>query len=104
MPLTETAIILVLAALAWVWIDSLRAREACLQAVRAACENEGLQLLDETVSVSRLRLARDDDGQLRIERHYAFEYSDTGNNRRRGSATLLGQEVSVLNLGLRLVY
>jgi hypothetical protein len=102
MPLTETVFILILAAIAWVWIDSLRAREACLAAVRSACEDDGLQFLDETVSVSRLRLARDDGGQLRIERHYAFEYSDTGNNRRRGGATLLGQEITMLNLGLRL--
>jgi hypothetical protein len=36
-----------------------------------------------------------------LRRTYAFDYSDTGNNRRRGSLVLLGQEVMLVNVGLR---
>ena len=86
------AIVLIVAGLAF-WIDSLRAREKALAAGRAACERNGLQLLDETVSGAATRLARDAEGQLRIRRVFVFEFSDTGNNRRRGSITLIGAEV-----------
>ena len=91
------AILLIVAALVF-WIDSLRARERALAAGRAACERYGVQLLDETVAASALRLARDRDGRLRIRRVFAFEFSDTGNNRRHGSVVILGAEVQDLQL------
>src|SRR5512133_1435490 len=95
--------LLILAALAWLWYDSLKARDAGIQAVRAACESEGLQLLDETMSIASLKPARNEEGQLALRRVYTFEYTDTGDNRRRGSIVMLGQNVLVINIGLRLV-
>lgn len=89
------AIILIVAGFAF-WIDSLRAREKALAAGRAACERNGLQLLDETVSGAGLRLARNEDGELRIRRVFVFEFSDNGNNRRRGSIVVLGASVQDL--------
>jgi hypothetical protein len=89
------AILAIVAAIAF-WADSLRARERALAAGRAACERNGLQLLDETVAGAGLRLGRDADGRLRIRRVFVFEFSDNGNNRRRGSVTVLGAEVQDL--------
>ena len=103
MPIMEITGILILAALGWLWLDSLKAREAAVAAARAACEAEGLLLLDATVSIASLKLARDDDGRLKLQRAYDFEYSDTGDNRKRGSLVLLGTSVVLLNVGLRLV-
>lgn len=94
----EAAAIFVIAAAILFWIDSLRARERALAAGRAACERYGLQLLDETVAASALRLVRDGEGRLRIRRIYSFEFSDTGNNRRQGSVVILGAEVQDLHL------
>ena len=74
------------------WIDTLRAREAALVAGRAACERYELMLLDDTVAVTKMRLARNAEGRLRVSRVYGFEFSDTGNNRRRGSIALLGSQ------------
>ncbi len=85
-------IIIIVAGLAF-WIDSLRARERAMAAGRNACERNGLQLLDETVSGASTRLARDPEGRLKIRRVFVFEFSDTGNNRRRGSITLVGADV-----------
>lgn len=92
-------LLLVVAGLAiWFWSDSLKAREAGMRAARRACEEEGCQLLDETV-VGQLRgFARDDQGVLRLRRAYLFEYSDTGDNRRPGSVTMLGHEVELLQV------
>ena len=82
----------------FLWIDSLRARERAVQAGRAACKRYDLQFLDDTVSFKRLRLARDGEGQLRFARTYTFEFSDTGNNRRRGAVMMLGAQVQDLQL------
>ncbi|MEJ2479060.1 MAG: DUF3301 domain-containing protein [Acidihalobacter sp.] len=82
-----------LAAVVWAWVDALRAREAALRACRRTCARLGLQLLDETVALRHLRLRRDADGRVRLRRHYAFEYSERGNERRQGEAVLLGRRV-----------
>jgi len=95
----DLASLLLLGALAWLWFDSMQARDIGLRAVRAACAVEGLQLLDETMSIAGLKLARDDDGRLLLQRNYRFEYSDTGDNRRSGSLVMLGQEVVAVAIG-----
>jgi hypothetical protein len=94
----ETAAIVLIAAAALFWIDSLRARERALAAGRAACGRYGVQLLDETVAISALRLARNSEGHLRLRRTYTFEFSDTGNNRRHGAIVMLGGELEDLHL------
>ena len=91
------AIVLIFAGL-FFWVDSLRARERALLAGRNACERYGVQLLDETVAFARLRLARNDEGQLRLKRTYTFEFSDTGDNRRHGAIVMLGSELQDMQL------
>ena len=94
----EGVAIVVIAAGLLFWADSLKARERALQAGRSACQRYDLQFLDDTVSFTRLRLARDEDGQLRIARTYTFEFSDTGNNRRHGAIVMLGGELQDMQL------
>ncbi len=94
----EGIAILVIAAGGLLWLDSLRARERAVRAGKSACERYDLQLLDDTVSFTRLRLARNDEGQLKIARTYTFEFSDTGNNRRRGAIVMLGGDLQDLQL------
>ncbi len=102
MPGLEIFGILMLAGVAWLWLDSLKAREIAVRAARAACMADGLLLLDDTVAISNLKPARDDDGHVKLQRAYNFEYSDTGNNRLTGSIVLLGHRVMLLNVGVRL--
>lgn len=94
----EVGAIVVIAAGIFLWLDSLRARERAVQAGRAACQRYELQFLDETVSFTKLRLARDQEGQLKIARTYTFEFSDTGNNRRHGAIVMLGGQLQDLQL------
>jgi hypothetical protein len=94
----EGAAIVLIAGGIFLWLDSLRARERALKAGRAACERYQLQFLDDTVSVARLRLGRDADGQLKIARTYTFEFSDTGNNRRHGAIVMLGGQLQDVRL------
>lgn len=92
--------LLLLAATAWLWLDSLKAREIAVAAARAACDAERLLLLDYTVAIQRIGLARDGDGVLRLRRVYEFEYSDTGNNRTPASIAMLGSRVLLIRLNL----
>lgn len=101
MPGPEIIGIIILGALAWLWYDSLRAREAAVRAARAACAAEGLMLLDDTVAIASLKPARDDDGRLKLQRAYDFEFSDTGDNRLKGGVVLRGHRVILLNVGTR---
>lgn len=94
----EAAAIIAIVAGAVLWVDSLRARERAVAAGRAACQRYELQFLDDTVSFTRFRLARNEDGQLRIARTYSFEFSDTGNNRRHGAIVMLGDELQDMHL------
>jgi hypothetical protein len=96
----EIAGIVVLAAIAWLWLDSLKVREAAVRAAKEICSAEGLLFLDDTVAISALKLARDGDGRMRLQRSYDFEFSDTGNNRLKGSVVMLGHQLVLLNVGL----
>ena len=102
MPVFEILSLLGFGAAVWLWLDSLKAREVAVQTARAACTAEALLLLDDTVAIANLKLRRDDDGRVKLQRAYAFEYSDTGNNRLTGSIVLLGHRVTLLNVGVGL--
>lgn len=84
----------------FVW-DSLKAREAANAALRVACEAEGLLFLDDTVALESVSPVRSHEGTLRLRRVYGFEYSDTGDDRRKGSITMVADTVSALTIGSR---
>lgn len=94
----ELLLLLLMAGVVWFVSDSLKAREAAHVAARRACKTAGVQFLDDTVSQSALRLARDSDGHAVIERLYRFEYSPTGIEREQGRIRLLGSRVQEINL------
>ena len=104
MPILEIVSILALAALAWLWLDSLKAREAAVRAAREVCTAEGVQFLDDTVAISNLKPVRDNDGNLTLQRSYNFEYSDTGDNRLKGNVVMQGHRVVLLNVGMRVLH
>jgi hypothetical protein len=82
----------------WFVMDSLRAREHAVDMGRQACEKHGLLFLDDTVHCVQTRLARNDAGRMLVRRLYAFEFSDTGNNRRMGSIVMLGAQPLALEM------
>jgi hypothetical protein len=98
MPIFETFSLLLAGAGIWFWLDTLKAREIGVVAAQRACAEEGLLFLDETVAGRSVRPARDGDGQFKLRRIFEFEYSDTGNNRRSGSVTMLGNEVEIMHV------
>ena len=90
--------VLLLGALVWFWFDSLKAREAGVEAARRACLREGVQFLDETVLGHGLRLARDKALSKHIVADLTFEYSVSGDDRYGGSVVLEGREVVLVDV------
>lgn len=96
--MNELAILALVVLAIWFISDSLKAREAAHAAARKACAEEGVQFLDDTVSQSSLRLARDAEGHARLERHFRFEFTPTGDDRQQGTVRLLGGQVQEVRL------
>jgi Protein of unknown function (DUF3301) len=97
--LAELSILVGLAAVGWFWFDGLHAREQAHRHARSSCESAGLQFLDDTVVLRKIRLARDSRGRMVFARLYRFEFSDTGDNRRQGFVAMLGSRLDFVNLG-----
>jgi hypothetical protein len=71
-----------------------------VRAAREVCAAEGLLFLDDTVAIASLKPVRNDEGQVTLQRAYDFEYSDTGDNRLKGSVVMRGHRVVLLNVGI----
>lgn len=82
----------------WFWFEARRSHERACASVRKILRNSGAQLLDDTVSLNAMRLARRRSGSVGIARSYAFEFTYDRVSRQRGSLTLLANEVEVLDL------
>jgi hypothetical protein len=85
--------LMVLVALGWYWLHSIRILELAREAGRKACAREDLQFLDDTVASTKLALARDANGRRILRRTYRFEFTETGNSRREGQVVMLGDRV-----------
>lgn len=92
--------LLAIAALVWAWMDALSARENAVRNGRDLCREAGVQLLDQTVSLKRLRLKRV-GGWPTFARRYGFEVSLDGSDRHRGHLDLTGHRLEGWSLPLR---
>lgn len=91
-------IILVMVGIVWFWANSLKIRERVLRRCASACEQLDVQLLDQTVALARLALARDQEGRLSVRRWYIFEFSTDGGDRHQGSLSLLGSRIEFVRM------
>lgn len=89
----EISLIIALLAAAWFWFSSISARETAVRTGRELAERCSLQLLDETVACSRLRVGRNRRGRARLIRTYDFEVSANGSDRMACQLVLLGREL-----------
>ena len=69
------------------WWQLMQGRQKARRAAGQVCANHGLQLLDDTVSLSSISWNRDSSG-LRILANYRFEFATNGARRRSGVATM----------------
>lgn len=99
----EITIIAALGGLIWLWLESTRVREIAVAHARGQCHVSEVQFLDDTASLAKMKLARDHDGRLTLQRTYTFEFSTTGNDRQPGSIVMIGKSVHRLDFNPQVV-
>lgn len=97
---TDLIAFALIAAGIWAWWSAARSREVAVGLARSACRRCGVQLLDETVSLFKLRPKRDSAGRMGLERWYQFEFSTNGADRRRGVIGMQGVTLTTMHLDL----
>jgi Protein of unknown function (DUF3301) len=80
------------------WQNALRARELARALGRELCNSARVQLLDQTVALQRLKLIWIPAHGPRVRRDYGFEFSTDGQDRQRGSLSMLGERLLAHNL------
>ena len=77
----------------YAWQDALKARELARLLSHELCASAHVQLLDQTVALQRLGVARGADGWLHLKRRYRFEISTDGVDRHHGTLELMDGEL-----------
>ena len=90
-------LLLILAAF-WFWHSALRAREAARALARDLCRRAGVQLLDQTVALQRLRCMRVAGRGLGVRRDYRFEFSCDGSDRHQAMLSMFDDRVLMHSL------
>ncbi len=90
--------ILVLIAAAWFWWDSRGVAERANQLARQRCEQLGLVFLNDTVAWKKIRLKRNQQGRMKFQRTYFFEFASDMRQRYQGEIVMLGQQLTNLDM------
>ena len=96
--MTEFIVLIFLLGLGWLWLENQGVRERAIAIAKDFCTKEDVQFLDGAMALVRMRFKRDALGRMAIARTYQFEFSDTGDNRLKGTIMLLGQKLETLHL------
>ncbi|MEH6491926.1 DUF3301 domain-containing protein [Halopseudomonas sp.] len=96
--LGHVALLMLLILIGWWLLRNLGLRDRAMQLVRHECKRSDVQLLDESIALCGVRLARNRHGRPGLVRRYAFEFTVTGEHRYDGYIDLHGQQLLHLEL------
>ena len=94
----ELLLLAVLLGMGWFCLDSIAKREVAVKLGRELAGRWQLQLLDETVACTQIRLGRDNRGHSQLQRLYQFEVSASGAERMQCSLQLLGKQLQTWHI------
>jgi len=86
----------ILGGVLWFWYDTVKTHQIARRICKRACRNLNVQLLDDTIALTKLRLSRAENGQLNLQRTYEFEFSADFETRQRGMIQLQGHQLSII--------
>ncbi len=98
--LGDLFILILVVSVVGLWVQHDRFRRRALSLARQATEKADVQLLDQSVSLRRVGLGRDDRGWPLITRRFGFEFSRSGFDRYRGHVEFRGPHLSEVELDL----
>ncbi len=73
-------------------------RDRAIRLAKQHCERMDVQLLDDTIALTKLRLKKDARGNIAIARCYEFEFTSTGDRRYQGLLSLHGTKLDDVEL------
>ena len=94
----STVVLLFLGLLGWLWWDSRGVAEQATMAARNYCSNAGVSFLNDTVAWQKIRLKRNRNGRMQLQRTYFFEFASDMQQRYRGEIKMLGKRVESISL------
>ena len=80
-----------------IW-QTLGLHDRAVVTAKRHCARQGVQLLDDTVALKRLRPKRSSSGAMSISRCYEFEFTSTGERRYLGTMEMLGRRLLHIDL------
>ncbi len=96
--MSQLLLLLIVAGLVWYWQAGMNCRDIATATARSTCAREGLQLLDGTVSLRKIRPFYSGGRQLGLLRTFGFEYSEDGFYRLSGCIVLRNSQVESIIL------
>ena len=93
------AFLLLIVLVVWIWLRSLTYRDIAVQTARDTCTREGVQFLDGTVSLQKIRLFYADIDHFGLRRTYVFDYSGDGLSRHTGCVILHNAHIVSIVMG-----
>jgi len=91
--LSDLVWIFIFICIAALWWQGQGAKAFALTKVKAYCDENNIQLLDESLVLRKVWFGRSNKGSLQLKRTYLFEFTSTGEYRYRGTAVTLGYRI-----------
>lgn len=91
--MSSLSLLLIIGVLVWLWLASLKSRDIAIQTARGSCNHQGLQLLDATVSLQKIRPYYENSNDFGVKRTYIFDYSGDGVSRQTGCIVMQNTRV-----------
>lgn len=89
--LFELLLLISLALAAVFWWHTNELRQIAHRIAKRQCAECEVQLLDDSVALSKVRLRRNSQGRIGLMCHFDFEFSSLGDVRYRGELQFLGK-------------
>lgn len=90
--------LVIIVALVALWAHHANLSRHAIHIARQHLHNQGLQFLDQSAVLCRLRVLRDPRQGLCLQRTYRFEFSSQGDRRYTGWITLGGRRLTGIEL------
>ena len=90
--------LLLIAAVLWFWWDSRGVAEIAINAAERRCDQMAVTFLNDTVAWKKIRLKRNRQGRLQLQRTYLFEFASDMAQRYQGEVVMLGRQVSSMTM------
>jgi hypothetical protein len=92
--MTPLALLLLIVLLLWLWRTGQDSRDTAIAIARETCQRQGLQFLDGTPALQKIRPYFSGRAGPGIRRIYTFDYSADGIGRRTGCIIMHNAQVS----------